>query len=321
MGRDIPQPDPAVVAGRDERAAVGGELGPVDLIRPARGPEDSCRRAGGDVPEPHRAVLAAGDERAAVGGETRAIDGALVSAQRSSLAVAEPHEVVPGEFPHVRIAGGRTVLAQQFRRPGALAILRELVRLADVDRIPMVTILIALPHRLGTLAPDQDRGGTQARGREDQDQHGHGQGRPVPSRPFRRPFHRARPPGMNRPVLEESPEVVGQFRRGLVAAPRLPGHRLQDDGLQLAGDRLIEPPRRSRLLIGDPAQQFLPIAATEGRFQGQELVERRAQRVDVGAVVEVSPLRQRLLGAQSAAARRPGPPRSDRGTGRSADAP
>src|SRR5262249_9079701 len=41
------------------------------------------------------------------------------------------------------------------------------------------------------------------------------------------------PPRLDRPVAEESPQVVGHLRRRLVAPPRLLVDRLEDDGLQV----------------------------------------------------------------------------------------
>jgi hypothetical protein len=46
----------------------------------------------------------------------------------------------------------------------------------------------------------------------------------------------------------------------------------------------------------DVAHHETGIVAGEGRLERQELVERRAERVDVGAVVHRRPLRERLLG-------------------------
>ncbi len=57
--------------------------------------------------------------------------------------------------------------------------------------------------------------------------------------------------------------------------------------------------RRSRLgfFLGDAPDDFRPVRADDGRLQGQQFVERRAQRVNVGAAVDQGPLAGRLLGA------------------------
>ena len=59
-------------------------------------------------------------------------------------------------------------------------------------------------------------------------------GRLVPPRPPGDPLPRRRPPGPDRPVLQEPPQVVGQLLRRRVAARRVLGHRLEDDRLQVA---------------------------------------------------------------------------------------
>ena len=46
----------------------------------------------------------------------------------------------------------------------------------------------------------------------------------------------ARPPGPDRPVRQEPPQVLGQLAGRLVAARRLAGDRLEDDRLQVARD-------------------------------------------------------------------------------------
>ena len=77
---------------------------------------------------------------------------------------------------------------------------------------------------------------------------------------LRSPLHQRRPPGPDRLVLQEAAQVVGQLLGRGVALGRVLGHRLEDDRLQLRRDRLVEPPRRPRLLEGDLPQQLLPVA-------------------------------------------------------------
>ena len=52
--------------------------------------------------------------------------------------------------------------------------------------------------------------------------------------------------GLDRLVLQEPPQVVGQLLRRGVAALGLLGHRLQDDRLQVAGDRRVDASRWRR---------------------------------------------------------------------------
>ena len=70
---------------------------------------------------------------------------------------------------------------------------------------------------LGILDEHHDDAGGEP---QDQQRDGHHDGRQVPSGPSRRAFHRAGPPGQDRPVIEEPAEVVGQvLRRGVSARP------------------------------------------------------------------------------------------------------
>ena len=56
----------------------------------------------------------------------------------------------------------------------------------------------------------------------------------------------------------------------------------------------------ARLLLGDPAEQLLAVGALEDRPEGHQLVEGRAQRVDVGPLVNDRVVGRRLLGAHVA---------------------
>ena len=49
--------------------------------------------------------------------------------------------------------------------------------------------------------------------------------------------------------------------------------------------------------VGDPAEDLGAVAAVDGRAERQQLVERHAQRVDVGPAVDHHPPAQGLLGA------------------------
>ena len=113
------------------------------------------------------------------------------------------------------------------------------------------------------------------------------------------PLGQARPAGQDRPVVEESPEVIGQLPRRGVATLGLLRHRLADDRLEVARDRRVELPRRWRLDVSDLAEQLLPIGAVEGRPRREQLVEGRPQRVDVGPRVEDPPA-GRLFGTHVA---------------------
>ncbi len=100
------------------------------------------------------------------------------------------------------------------------------------------------------------------------------------------PFHRARGAGRgDRPIVGESAEVGPEFGRRLVPVRRPGGAGLEDDRLQIAGNRRIAASRPGeqalRLLVDQPA---LPGFA-ERRLEGQQFVEGQPQAVDVAAVV------------------------------------
>ena len=117
----------------------------------------------------------------------------------------------------------------------------------------------------------------------------HGRGRdhrPVSPRPFLRPPNQRRPLGLDRLILQIALQVVGQLLGAGVARPRTLLHRLQDNGLQLLGNCLVQAPGQARLLEGDLAQNLLTVTAGKGRFQRQQLIQGRAERIDVGAVVD-----------------------------------
>ena len=59
-------------------------------------------------------------------------------------------------------------------------------------------------------------------------------------------------------------------------------------------------PRCFRFAESDLVEEFAAIAAVVGGEQGQELVERRAQRIDVGALIDDPAPGRRLLGAHVA---------------------
>ncbi len=97
-------------------------------------------------------------------------------------------------------------------------------------------------------------------------------------------------------MVNEPFEVVGQLLGSSIAPGRVLCHRLQDDRLQVDGNRGIEPPRRARLFECDATKDFLPVASSVDRLQRQQLVERRSQRIDVRSMVDPDPFGQRCSG-------------------------
>ena len=62
---------------------------------------------------------------------------------------------------------------------------------------------------------------------------------------------------------------------------RLARDRLQDDRLEVAGDGRVEPPRTGRLAFTDLTQQLARAHVAKGRVEGDQLVERQPQTVDI----------------------------------------
>ena len=161
--------------------------------------------------------------------------------------------------------------------------------------------LLRLPFRLrrgrslvaGILErPDYDR--------EDGQRRGNGEGieqSPMPPCPLMRPLQPGHSPGVDRLAVEESPQVLGEFPRGLVALVPRPGHRLQDHVSRSAGTAALC--RRGG--IGSAwairSKHGRPVVAGDGGLQRQKFVQRRTQRVDVGPVVHDSRLGLRLFRA------------------------
>lgn len=91
-------------------------------------------------------------------------------------------------------------------------------------------------------------------------------------RPSAQPLGRAGPPGQDRPIVEETPEVIGELAGRGVAMLGLLRHRLADDRFQVTRDRRLEPSRGDGLEARDPTNQILAIDAFESRPGGQQLV-------------------------------------------------
>ena len=144
------------------------------------------------------------------------------------------------------------------------------------------------------LGPPPEHGHPRAGDRQDQEQRGQRrrQGRVAPA-PSPRPLGRPDPPRQDRTPLEVAPQVLGHVLGRLVAMHRLLGDRLQDDRLQVPRDRRVDLARRHGRLVGHHLHQPSPVRLVEDRAEGQELVERRAQRIDVapGVGPPLEPLR------------------------------
>ena len=77
----------------------------------------------------------------------------------------------------------------------------------------------------------------------------------MPPRPLGRPVGQRRPPGMDRLVVQEPLQIVGQFLGRGVAALRLGGNRFQDDRFQVARDGVVDLSRRGRIAVDNLMHQ------------------------------------------------------------------
>ena len=131
--------------------------------------------------------------------------------------------------------------------------------------------------RLGLLARNQQRADGKPDGQQQQERHRRAHDCPVPARPFGRPLPRRGSPSADRLLIQEPPQVIGQLLDGGVTVFDALGHRLEHDRFQINRDCPVVPPGRARLIEGDLPQQLLPVAAIEGGFQRQQLVQGSAQ--------------------------------------------
>ena len=74
-------------------------------------------------------------------------------------------------------------------------------------------------------------------------------------------------------------------------------HRLVDDGFQFRRDVSVEATKPSRLLEGDLLEQLLAVFRDIGGPQGQQLVERGGQGVNVRSMIHDDAFAQRLFGS------------------------
>ena len=119
-------------------------------------------------------------------------------------------------------------------------------------------------------------------------------------RPFSCEFHEGGLLGNYWAVLEKCAEVVRQILGRCIAIGRILFDRLEDDRFQILRDVGVDLPRRARFVEGDLSQQLLAVVAGEGGLEGEQLVERDAERIDVAAVVDDHALGEGLLGAHVA---------------------
>ena len=251
--------------------------------------------AAGDVPDADRLALLRRlrerDEPAAAGGEGQA-DRPPGREPGAGLDVAHHEEVDrlgPEPGAHRRLGPQRGGLLEQ-AEPADPAVRH--VRVPDHLRRRQEL----LAHRRQGLALLDDQAVAlqanlhigERRDRQDGDRRGRRDGRD-PGVPPREPPGAARqadPPGADRLVVEEPGQVLGEVARRLVTVRRPLGQQLQDDRLQVARDPRVEHPGGDRLVRRDLLDQLGGAAALEGGAEGEQLVEGRAQAVEVGPAVD-----------------------------------
>ncbi len=89
------------------------------------------------------------------------------------------------------------------------------------------------------------------------------------------------PPGPDRAVVEEAPQVFGERPGRGVSMARLAGDRFQDDRFQIARNGRVEHSRRRRLAFADLTQELAGAEVAEGSTLGDQLVESEPQAVNV----------------------------------------
>jgi hypothetical protein len=179
---------------------------------------------------------------------------------------------------HLQVGTQRLGLAEQvgvgvalnqgcFDPPGRRQAFRPALRLEQALRLPQRL----MGQRLRCVAPRNPLVGHPAgaggQGCEPQQQtcRGGRHHRPVPPGPLARPLGQAGPPGLDRLVLPEAAQVVGQLLGRAVALRRVLLQRLEQHHLQLLRHGLVQLPRRPGLVEGDLPQQLLAVAALEDR--------------------------------------------------------
>ena len=113
--------------------------------------------------------------------------------------------------------------------------------------------------------------------------------------PLPQTLDRPGPPRGNRKAVDIPPQVLGHLPRRLITPVRVLVQCLQADCFQIDRNLLVDLPRRLRFLVDDLRQHLVAPLAGEGRLQCQKLVQRGAERINVGAVVQGRPPGGNLL--------------------------
>ena len=152
------------------------------------------------------------------------------------------------------------------------------------------------PPRLGVLTPDDQGAGEQTQEGD----------RREAGRPFHEPLVAPDPlprqldervrPGDRRQAVQKPLQVIRQGRSTGVTL--LAGFRdgFLDDGFQVGGQVPAECPGSQRFVLLDLPQQVRAVVTTNRRAQSQQLIERDAKRIDVGAMIDFQRTARGLLG-------------------------
>ena len=117
----------------------------------------------------------------------------------------------------------------------------------------------------------------------------------MPPRPGTQPLGGAGPPGHDRPPINEARQIVGQLLRRRVTVSRDLAKGLQDDRFQLRRDRTVKRTRRARIVVGDLTDECVAVSFIKRRPEGQELVDRRPERINIATVIDDPAPGQKLL--------------------------
>ena len=104
-------------------------------------------------------------------------------------------------------------------------------------------------------------------------------------------------PGRYRPPFEEELDILTQLLNRLVSLPTVLGHGLHDHGREFFRDVAARSALlgRGHIPVRDVQQDLVDCVALDGAFERQDFIEDRAQRVDVGPMVDQFLLPLRLL--------------------------
>ncbi len=91
---------------------------------------------------------------------------------------------------------------------------------------------------------------------------------------------------MNGLIFQNAAEIGGEVAGGLVAVGGFFGGRFEDDGFEVGGDCCVELARWGWVVVRELLEESSAVVGSEGGLDGEEFVERDAERIDVGAVVE-----------------------------------